>query len=354
MAYRGSGIKTERRILSNWRAKIVKLTPLWLFALAPFLMFPSPTRSLALPGLPFLWWLNKREKGYFVRRTPFDWSILLLLLMVLVTVFVTFSLEFSLPKLSGLLFHIFIFYAVVEAARNRAGLNRSLVLYILLGVLVVGLGLANTQWLLKIPALSGITQQLPILLKLPGAEHGIHPNQLAGALLWLFPLTVSLIIGGRRLDPKNNLVLKKPKLLGAVTAFFLFTFLLTQSRGGWIGGLAALAVIALLWDRRWGWLIGAGILAAIVAATFIGWDKVGELWGSDAAEAMVGNLGSLGFRQEVWRAGLWGVADFPFTGMGLGTFREVARVLYPLNVSPSYDIANAHNIFLQTALDLAE
>jgi len=36
----------------------------------------------------------------------------------------------------------------------------------------------------------------------------------------------------------------------------------------------------------------------------------------------------------------------------MGTFREVSRVLYPLNVSPTYDIAHAHNQFLQTGVDL--
>jgi putative inorganic carbon (hco3(-)) transporter len=49
---------------------------------------------------------------------------------------------------------------------------------------------------------------------------------------------------------------------------------------------------------------------------------------------------------------LMAVGDFPFTGTGLGTFRQVVRRLYPLNVSPTYDIAHAHNIFLQTALDV--
>ena len=93
-------------------------------------------------------------------------------------------------------------------------------------------------------------------------------------------------------------------------------------------------------------------LASIVLVTFVGWSRVADLLVSDATEAVVGNLGSLGFRQEVWRAALWGIADFPFTGMGLGTFREIARVLYPLNVSPTYDIAHAHNHFLQTGLDL--
>jgi putative inorganic carbon (HCO3(-)) transporter len=37
--------------------------------------------------------------------------------------------------------------------------------------------------------------------------------------------------------------------------------------------------------------------------------------------------------------------------MGLGSFREASRRLYPMNVVPTVDIAHAHNVFLQVALD---
>ncbi|RME42070.1 MAG: hypothetical protein D6796_14965 [Caldilineae bacterium] len=119
-----------------------------------------------------------------------------------------------------------------------------------------------------------------------------------------------------------------------------------------MGGVAALALLGAASNRRLRWGVLVGLAAAIVAASAIGWGRVGELLVSDATEAVVGDLGSLGFRFEVWRAALWGIADFPFTGMGLGTFREVVRLLYPLRVAPAYDIAHAHNQFLQTALDL--
>jgi O-antigen ligase len=58
------------------------------------------------------------------------------------------------------------------------------------------------------------------------------------------------------------------------------------------------------------------------------------------------------FRLDVWRAALWGIADFPLTGMGMGTFRRVGRILYPMPVVATYDYAHAHNAFLQAALDL--
>jgi putative inorganic carbon (HCO3(-)) transporter len=50
---------------------------------------------------------------------------------------------------------------------------------------------------------------------------------------------------------------------------------------------------------------------------------------------------------------VYAIQDFPFTGVGLGTFRRVVGLLYPLfTISPDIDIAHAHNIFLQVALDV--
>ncbi len=61
---------------------------------------------------------------------------------------------------------------------------------------------------------------------------------------------------------------------------------------------------------------------------------------------------TLNYRKELWPWAVAAIGDFPFTGVGLGTFRQVAFRLYPLSLSPTYDIAHAHNIFLQTALDV--
>jgi putative inorganic carbon (HCO3(-)) transporter len=62
---------------------------------------------------------------------------------------------------------------------------------------------------------------------------------------------------------------------------------------------------------------------------------------------------SLSGRPEIWSRAFYAIQDFPFTGAGLGTFRRVVNLLYPLfTISPTYDIAHAHDIFLQVALDL--
>jgi putative inorganic carbon (HCO3(-)) transporter len=58
------------------------------------------------------------------------------------------------------------------------------------------------------------------------------------------------------------------------------------------------------------------------------------------------------FRQEVWRVGVQAIGESPLTGVGLGSFRQVFTTDYVTIISPDIDIAHAHNIFLQVALDV--
>jgi putative inorganic carbon (HCO3(-)) transporter len=84
------------------------------------------------------------------------------------------------------------------------------------------------------------------------------------------------------------------------------------------------------------------------------WEAV-RTWvaGSDLAADPALSLNSLEGRLEVWSRAIYGIQDFPFTGMGMNAFRKVVPVLYPLFlVSSDVDIGHAHNEFLQAALDL--
>ncbi|MCW5859316.1 MAG: O-antigen ligase family protein [Caldilineales bacterium] len=47
------------------------------------------------------------------------------------------------------------------------------------------------------------------------------------------------------------------------------------------------------------------------------------------------------------------LADFPFTGAGIGTFDRVVPILYPLFLStPGSPVSHAHNLILQVGVDL--
>jgi len=64
-----------------------------------------------------------------------------------------------------------------------------------------------------------------------------------------------------------------------------------------------------------------------------------------------GTVTSLAGRQEVWSRALYMIQDFPYTGIGLGTFDRVQPLLYPFFLH-SGEAHHAHNLFLQVAVDL--
>ena len=57
-------------------------------------------------------------------------------------------------------------------------------------------------------------------------------------------------------------------------------------------------------------------------------------------------------RREIWSRAIYMIQDFPFTGIGMGSFGEVADALYPFFSYSPGAILHAHNLFLQIAVDL--
>jgi O-antigen ligase len=141
-------------------------------------------------------------------------------------------------------------------------------------------------------------------------------------------------------------------LLLVCTTIMGATFLLTQSRGGYLALLVALITLFLL-TQRWGWVALAGLCALGAFFIFYAPDTLLELIGdAPGTDALGGVVTVTEFRYLVWAAANQALRDFIFTGMGLGTFRSLVFLLYPLPGIPfTYDVAHAHNFFLQTGLD---
>jgi putative inorganic carbon (HCO3(-)) transporter len=171
---------------------------------------------------------------------------------------------------------------------------------------------------------------------------------VAGGLILFIPLQVSLCFSLWR-KPEFR---KRRLLLLGILALACGVVLLTQSRGGWLG-LAAGLLLLFGWMFRWfRWLGLAAFLTGAIVVFGLGPGKAG-----DAVMAAMGSTSSvvpsIEGRLEIWNRALYGIADFPFTGMGMNTFRKVVHVLYPpFMISPDTDIASCHNQLLQTALDV--
>ena len=325
-----------------------------LLSAAPLLLFPTFSAIgtlLALTAVLLILLINRP-----LAVTPLHLPLILFGLMIITGILVTADPDLTLPKATGLILGLISWYILLTAVHSRRHLSFSLLGFLLLALGFTALGTLSTNWIIKVPILEQIVQQLPAaLVALPESpESGVQANQLAGTILMFWPLLLCLAIGWPLPGGWKTAV----RLLALLLTALLF---LTQSRSGWLGGLGGL-VCLLAWrgwlhlppPRRWLLWLGLVLLGMAVIATLvmIGPERLQQLWVDPAQETVLGRLNSIGFRQEVWQWTAEAIGDFPFTGTGLGTFRRVAPRLYPLNVPATYDISHAHNIFGQVALDV--
>jgi putative inorganic carbon (HCO3(-)) transporter len=345
-----AAVRSTAAFVSRFRIAVLLL-------FSPFFIFPAMSRwpaFLIIPALLLARWI---ATGDPLPRTPFNASLALLLFMVLVSTFATYDLEFSLPKIAGLLFGVVLFFAIADIPRNGAVLWLALVLFCLAGVGLAGIGLLGTNWIGKFPMLEGITRHLPALIRgVPGQAEGFQPNAVGGALTMFLPLQLALAIGPRPAwakpyGPMSEETYRKARLLLFPGFVFSASVLaLTQSRGAWLGLGVAAILISMGMARRFQMVI-VGAAATIGALVVILW-SIGH---PDAFMRIAGPgfRGDIAGRIELWSRAIYGIQDFAITGMGMNTFRRVMPVLYPTFLtSPDVDVAHAHNNLLQAALDL--
>jgi putative inorganic carbon (HCO3(-)) transporter len=356
---------------------------LWLAIAAPFLLFSSPERSilmLVIPALFMIHWLASKvkidsdpgdthrirnEQQSVLPSTPFNGVLLLMMIMVLVSLWATFDIVYSLPKITGIILGVGIFYVIAREGQTPRGWWLSFLLLISLGFGISVIGLLGTHWNNKITFLTPIISRLSSrIIGLPGAEEGFHPNYVAGALLWVIPglLTFCWMLLTkakelRALIGRGRFTIVIMLVIGAIL-WTTAIFILTQSRGGYISlalTLPLLLLIALPPRFRRNSLLILLLLALILGVLVSSrWESV-RVWitGSNLASDLALSLDSLEGRMEVWSRAIYGIQDFPFTGMGMNAFRKVVPVLYSLfSIGPGIDIGHAHNEFLQAALDL--
>lgn len=344
-------------VLARRPAWPARLELIVLLAAAPLLVFPSlrPALSAAALGLLASAWLLR----WVVRRepwpaTPFNLGLLLLVLATGVSSWVSALPELTIPKLTGIILGLAVLRVLAFGVHDRRSFQLGLGAFALAGAVIWAVGVLGTGWTGKVALLQPIVARLPrIFTALPEtAGQGVNANHLAGVLVLYWPVAVACAVGAWR---ERRMTPGAVALFGALIAGG--TLLLTQSRSAWIGAIAASLVllVAMRGRTRWLLLIAAAVLLLASIAVLIGVTGLGDLAGADptsGVEQVVGRL-SLSGRAEIWSRALYAIQDFPFTGTGLGTFRRVVHVLYPLfTIDPAMDFAHAHNIFLQVGVDL--
>ena len=323
--------------------------------IAPLLFFPRIEWIWIAFCVPLLWIVDLVRRGRALDRTPLNVCLAPLLLMALVSVYATFDVEFSLPKLAGLLLGVFVYFGLVRFVGNSdSRLHLAVLAFCAGGIALVPVCLLGTKWKLKLPLLADVAGLFPVRLTgLPGAEEGFNANPVGGSVILFLPLLFLLV--RRSFKSKPPWLSNRGRGLEVFFAVGLLLLsallLLSQSRGAWMALALSCWIVAVIAVPRLGWV--SLLVIVILLASLAFWSPTHLnflIYGAIGSDP--GEIGFTG-RLELWSRALNGIQDFPFSGMGMNTFRKVVPVLYPLfNFSHSADVASAHNQFLQVGVDL--
>ena len=293
------------------------------------------------------WW----TRGTLTLLTPLDLPIVMILLLLPPSLSVSTNWWLSLPKVYGLVLGVAFFYAIVNAAATPVDLAWATFWVVLLCAAMALAGLVGTDWAQgKILSASFVYDRLPRFVQgIPRSiAGGFARNGVGGTMALIVPFLASLWFGRVRLEGS---FLSERYLKGVVAIAFLLALAalaLTQSRGAILGTGVGLVGVALWRAPRLKWLViaaAAGLFLLILLGQ--GSSVTDWLFRMDARD------GTLASRVEVWQRGVLMVQDFPFTGIGIGTYNVIAHSLYPFFIAaPDEIVAHAHNNLLEVAVDL--
>ncbi len=310
------------------------------------LIFPTHVETWiiygALGGLALILCVGYFLAGRFIVRTPVDFSVLLLLLLLPITLLVTYDRALTSQHVYKIIGSVALFYGVVGVLDEEAWFGLSALAICVLGTALASLVLLGTQWsTAKVPWFPlDLYQLLPRRIHAFWNPRGFNSNIAGGTLAMLLPVPIAYMLFGRGPVVRLGALLE----VGIVG----FVLLLTQSRGAMIALAAGVAIMLVARNRRWLVVI---VLAVALCALVLQLGGVDGLLFS-ASDASVENaVHSLEGRVELWSRGWMMLQDFPFTGIGLGTVVRVMPVLYPTFVVPP-GIEHMHNLYLEAGVDL--
>lgn len=287
--------------------------------------------------------------------------------MLPVSLYASADFTTSLPKLTGILLGVSVFYAIVNTTLTLQHTLQLVGLLILAATAMAGFSLVGTNWNTgKLPIISQLYQFLPTYTHNLTGAGGFHPNQVGGTMILVVPLSLAVLfkVGSGNRSQSRHLMHALPTRtwrhrhvimipLVMCVLLMLSTLVLTQSRSALFGLSIALLVLLALQNR----VIGITFVALVILAGIIVW-RVGTMQEAQlfldtiTVGSAAGTIDFVG-RQELWSRAIYMLQDFPYTGVGLGMFNQVLHVLYPaFLISPEANVFHAHNVFLQVGVDL--
>ena len=358
------------RSLAQWLVRVE--VPLLALVYVNFVLSDgAPLAAFGLIGL--IWAARVFSTGKLSLSTPLDLPILILLAWLPISLVVTAYPWLSLPKVYGVLLGAAFFYAVVNQVATRRDLAWAAFWLVVTCTAISIAGLIGTDWVQsKIVSAAFIYERLPRVIQgIPRSiAGGFARNGVGGTLTLIVPLLACLVFArdwtalqgraptqvtrDRAATQSESTEQGRPYTRWISPAVWLalllslVTLALTQSRGAILGAAVGLLAVAIWRDRRWAWVIVVGAVGLLLVLV------TGQA--STLAESLLrmdAQSGTLASRLEVWQRGVMMVQDFPLTGIGIGTYNNVAHSLYPFFIAaPDEVVAHAHNNLLEVAVDV--
>ena len=316
-------------ILILWKVEIGVFV---VVAAIPF----TPTIPLVglvlFTGISYLLSLITGNKKYTFKILPIDVFILAFVAVLLYSFVTSYAVSNSLQAFVIHIVLISFYFMLVNIIRTKKQLNWIIITFVIVTAVISLYGLYQYK-------VGGVTSDAWVDttmfedIKSRVVSTFGNPNVLGEYLVLILPLSVALIWTQKGWFNKSLSLIMVLLMLGCL--------LCTSSRGAWLGLILAMAVFAVLKDRR---LIVLGIFVLILLPFFLPPWVINRF-------ASIGNMqdSSSAYRVSVWIGSLKIVKDYWLSGIGLGL--EPFRLVYPNYALSAAYALHSHNIYIQLLIE---
>jgi putative inorganic carbon (HCO3(-)) transporter len=335
-----------------------------LAAMAPFFVFPKTETVWSYLVFPVIWilrWVVEgkgevEQKGGTIRalrgltahRTIIDLAIAVFAIQLFISCLVVADIEASLPKISGILYGILVFYALVRVLKSRRLIRAGIGVFIAGGVTltVIGMmGMFESREPFADKLLTFLFKKVPHKnWGFQGAELGLNPNAVAGVMTIFIPLSIVIAVWVLTNKRGRESTLSYLQGLAAVvfavlSCFFCFVLFLTQSVASWLALGISLWLVLPTWKIK-----AVGLLPALAFVFAVLVFLPGKVNQDTNKEQLLFLKKKVEDRDILWAAGLKAVSEKPITGIGVNQLR--------MRPGFGYETSHAHNHMLHTAAEL--
>lgn len=308
-----------------------------ILAVAFFLPLSLDIATLFL-GAGTILWIAKMAlfKKLFLKRTPFDEMIALLVILSAASIGVAPDKDFSFYNYYHLMGrYILIYYLVINNLSTLEQIKRLIWSIMASAVIVTGYGFYQYVHGVDISAFQWVDGEQFPELKVRIFSTLQNPNLLAGFLVVVMSLAVGIGLHTENIQGKA--------LLFVLVAVLGICLVLTYSRGAWLSVVAVTALCGRLYNRKVLWVF----LVIPVLALFCHDGVMERLLSifnpTDTSSTL---------RIALWESTIAMILDKPLLGIGWGSY----WLVYPdydffLN-NPAATIVHAHNMYLHIAAEI--